>query len=204
MRQHFAAAQPWLSTAARVFLAGVFLLSSWPKLNDPEGTVRSVRAYELVPEAVVHPFAYGLPLLELAIALLLLVGLGTRLIALGTSALMLVFMLGIASAWIRGLSIDCGCFSVSPETGVADPVPGYIKRLVEDTGFLAAAVFLFRWPRSRFSLDSVIGLGEPPADVDTEADTGTETTADEDPDLATQAATPEEGADVPADVERSR
>jgi uncharacterized membrane protein YphA (DoxX/SURF4 family) len=156
MRHHLTVAQPWLSTGARVFLAVVFILSGWPKLLDPDGTVRSVRAYQLVPEMFVHPFAYALPVFELALALLLLAGLGTRYTGLVTGLLMLVFIGGIASAWARGLKIECGCFGAAAEGGVEDPVPGYIKRLAEDIGFLAVAAFLVRWPRSRFALDSVL------------------------------------------------
>src|SRR5512135_3107460 len=67
-------AQPWLSTAARLFLAGVFIWAGWPKLIDGEGTVRSVRAFQLVPEVMVRPFAYALPMVELVIAVLLIIG----------------------------------------------------------------------------------------------------------------------------------
>src|SRR4051812_25599285 len=69
---------PSAPPAGRLVLAVVFAAAGWPKLLDPDGTVRSVRAYRLVPEALVPAFGYGLPVLELALALLLLVGLLTR------------------------------------------------------------------------------------------------------------------------------
>ncbi|MDQ1295958.1 MAG: hypothetical protein QG608_3845 [Actinomycetota bacterium] len=161
MRKRFPVFQPWISTVARLFLTGVFVLAGWPKLVDQEATVRSVRAFDLLPEALVRPFAFGLPLLELSVALLLLFGLGTRLAAALTGCLMVMFMFGIASAWARGLSIDCGCFG-NTGTEVPDPVPGYIKDLFRDTGFFLVAAFLLRWPRSRFSLDGVLGLHPEP------------------------------------------
>lgn len=161
MHERLAAAQPWLSTVARLFLAGVFALAAWPKLLDPDGTVRSVRAYRLVPETFVHVFAYGLPLFELALCALLLVGLGTRWAAVVTGLLMVGFICGIASAWARGLRIECGCFGAATTGTVEDPVPGYVKRILEDLGFLAVALFLARWPRSRFALDSLLWPPEP-------------------------------------------
>ena len=144
--------QPWLSTVARLFLAGVFLFAGWPKLIDSEGTVRSVRAFRLLPEALVVPFGYALPLVELVIAVLLIAGLFTRIVAVVTCGMMVMFLFGISSAWARGLSIECGCFG---NTGslVVNPVPGYIQDILRDTGFLVVALCLARWPSSRWSLD---------------------------------------------------
>jgi len=149
--------QPWLTTLARLALAAVWFTAGWPKLLDTEGTVRSVRAFELLPEAMVRPFAYGLPMLELILGALFLIGLGTRLAALLTAALMVMFTFGIASAWARGLAIDCGCFG-NTGASVPDPVPGYIKDILRDLGFLALAAFILRWPTSRLSLDARLGL----------------------------------------------
>lgn len=160
MKDRLTTAQPWLSTAARLFLAVVFIWAGWPKLIDGEGTVRSVRAFELLPESLVRPFAYGLPLLELGIALLLVLGLVTRISALVTAALMIMFMFGIVMAWTRGLSISCGCFG-NTGTTVPDPVPGYIKDLLRDTGFLLVALALARWPFTRFSLDGPLQITAP-------------------------------------------
>ena len=58
----------------------------------------SVRAYRLPPEVLVRPVPWGLPFLELALAVLLLTGIANR-IAGAASAGLLVFMLRIASAW---------------------------------------------------------------------------------------------------------
>jgi uncharacterized membrane protein YphA (DoxX/SURF4 family) len=153
--------QPWLSVAARLFLAGVFVWAGWPKLLDPEGTVRSVRAFQLLPEALVGPFGYALPMAELVIAALLVAGLFTRVAALLTAAMMVMFLFGIAAAWARGLSINCGCFG-NAGTLVVDPVPGYIKDILRDTGFLLVAVGLARWPGSPLSADRFLKLGPSP------------------------------------------
>jgi len=149
--------QPWLSVAARLFLAGVFIWAGWPKLLDPQGTVRSVRAFQLLPEALVGPFGYALPVLELVIAALLLAGLFTRIAALITAGMMVMFLFGIAAAWARGLSINCGCFG-NAGTLVVNPVPGYVKDILRDTGFLIVAVGLARWPGSPLSADRFLKL----------------------------------------------
>ncbi|HVN10669.1 MAG TPA: MauE/DoxX family redox-associated membrane protein [Kineosporiaceae bacterium] len=152
------AAQPWLSLAARLVLAVVFFAAGVPKLMDPDGTVRSVRAFRLVPEVFVPAFGYGLPVLELALALLLLVGLATRVAAGVVAVLLVMFMIGIAAAWARGLSIECGCFG-APTGPVVDPTSGYRLDLLRDAGLLVLALWLVVRPASTFSLDARLGLG---------------------------------------------
>jgi uncharacterized membrane protein YphA (DoxX/SURF4 family) len=148
---------PFASLAARLVLAVVFAAAGWPKLMDPEGTVRSVRAFRLVPEAFVPAFGYGLPMLELALALLLLVGLLTRWSAAAVGVLLVMFMIGIGAAWARGLQIDCGCFG-STSGPVVDPTGGYALDLLRDAGLLLLAGFLVIRPRSPLSLDARLGL----------------------------------------------
>jgi len=173
MSRRFTVWQPALSTAARLFLAAVFVWAGWPKLLDPAGTVRSVRAFRLLPEAVVPAFGHLLPVVELAIAVLLVLGLLTRWAALATAGLMVMFLFGIAMAWARGLAIECGCFG---NTGslVVDPVPGYVRDILRDTAFLAAALFLARWPRGLLDADRLLGLvpAESPAEEQAEVPAG--------------------------------
>jgi uncharacterized membrane protein YphA (DoxX/SURF4 family) len=153
----FHRAQPWLSLAARLVLAAVFAAAGWPKLLDPDGTVRSVRAFRLVPEVFVPAFGYGLPMLELGLALLLLLGLLTRWAGAAVGVLLVVFMFGIAAAWARGLTIECGCFG-STSGPVVDPTRGYALDLLRDAGLLVLAVWLVLRPASRFSVDACLAL----------------------------------------------
>jgi uncharacterized membrane protein YphA (DoxX/SURF4 family) len=148
---------PFVSLAGRLVLAVVFAAAGWPKLVDPDGTVRSVRAFRLVPEVLVPAFGYGLPMLELALALLLIVGLLTRWSAAAVGVLLVMFVIGIAAAWARGLAIDCGCFG-STSGPVVDPTRGYALDLLRDAGLLLLAGFLVARPRSPLSLDARLGL----------------------------------------------
>jgi hypothetical protein len=47
----------WAGTVARVGLATVWAWAGWAKMADPGGAVLSVRAYRLLPEALVRPVA---------------------------------------------------------------------------------------------------------------------------------------------------
>jgi uncharacterized membrane protein YphA (DoxX/SURF4 family) len=142
---------PWIATVARLGLAVVWAWAAHAKILDPDGAVISVRAYRLLPEALVHPVAWGLPFLELAVAVLLAAGLATRLAAATSAGLLLVFSAGIASAWARGLQIDCGCFSTggpAAHVGAAQ----YSGELLRDLGLAAVSLALAWWPWSRLAL----------------------------------------------------
>ena len=145
-----------VSTVARLIAGGVFAVSGWAKVVDVEATVRSVRAYDLLPESLVRVTGTGLPVLELGLAALLLTGLATRLAAVLTAVLGATFLGAVASAWARGLSIECGCFGNGGYT--ANPVPGYVRELVLNTVLLGLAAWLLRHPASRFSLDGALRL----------------------------------------------
>ncbi|NTW40833.1 MAG: DoxX family membrane protein [Cellulomonadaceae bacterium] len=155
----WATAQPWVSTVLRLGVAGVALAAGLAKLTDIPAAVRAVRAYELLPELLVRPVAIGLPVIEILVGVLLLTGLLTRYAAVVFGLLMLVFIAGIASVWARGLSIDCGCFGGGGATDAS--LTAYPLEIARDTLFLAGAAVLVRWPRSRFSLDSALGLVDP-------------------------------------------
>jgi uncharacterized membrane protein YphA (DoxX/SURF4 family) len=158
--------QPWMSLAVRLALAAVFLGAGLPKLFDLAGNARAVNAYQLMSWETAQVVGAVQPFLEVGIGLLLLVGLITRFAAWLAAIAMVVFLSGIVSAWARGLSIDCGCFSKGGQlpVGVA---PNYTWDIVRDVLFLALAVFLILFPSSRFSLDAKV-LG--PIDVEDEFD----------------------------------
>lgn len=145
-------------------VGGVFLVSGVTKVIDVEGTIRSVRAYRLLPEAVVPAMGSALPIVELSLAGLLLAGLLTRLAALLTIAMCAAFFVGVASAWARGLSIECGCFGNGGFT--ADPVPGYLRELLINGVMIGLSVWLVRNPDTPWSLDRALGLRSDPARKD--------------------------------------
>lgn len=149
MRARLARGGPVLSVLARAVLAVVFGYAGLAKIGDPQATVRAVRAYRLLPESVAVPFAHALPAVELALAVLLLVGLAVRLTGLLTALLTLVFIGGVASAAARGLKLECGCFG----GGGATNDPRYTVELLRDAGLLALALVLARSGSARYALD---------------------------------------------------
>src|SRR3954471_4482721 len=102
-RVRWVAAWPWISTVARLGLAAVFLIAGGTKVGDLAASGRAVNAYRLMPYDAAKGVGAVQPFLELALGLLLLVGLAVRLTAGIGAALLVIFIAGIASAWARGL-----------------------------------------------------------------------------------------------------
>ena len=135
-----------VGTVARLGLAAVFLVSGVLKAIDPDATYVAVRAYDVLPKLGVALVAGVLPWLEIVIGLLLLVGIATRAVAAVSAVLLLGFIAGVAQAWARGLSIDCGCFGGG---GAVDPgQTTYGRELLRDAGFLVLAGWLVVRPRT--------------------------------------------------------
>ena len=144
--------RPWLGTLARLGLAAVWLFAGAAKVGDLAGSGRAVNAYQVMPFEAAQVIGAALPFVEITLGLLLLVGLATRVVAALSSALLLVFIAGISSAWARGLSIDCGCFGSGGQLA-AGQSPSYGPEIARDIGFLVLAAFLVIWPRTRVSVD---------------------------------------------------
>jgi uncharacterized membrane protein YphA (DoxX/SURF4 family) len=142
----------WTGTLARLVVGGVWIAAGALKLPDPAASVRAVRAYQLLPESPVRVIGYGLPVLEVCLGVLLVVGLGTRAVAGLSALLLLAYIIGISSAWARGLQIDCGCFGGGGY--LRDATRKYPWEIARDVGLLAASVFLVVWPRTEVSVDA--------------------------------------------------
>ncbi|HET6482844.1 MAG TPA: MauE/DoxX family redox-associated membrane protein [Actinoplanes sp.] len=153
-----AAAWPWISTLARLGLAAVFLTAGGLKVTDLAASGRAVNAYDLMSYDTAKAVGAVQPFLEIALGLLLLIGIATRLSAAISAVVLVIFIAGIVSAWARGLRIDCGCFSKGGELA-GGRTAQYGLDILRDVGFLALAGLLLWKPRTRFSLDGFL-LGE--------------------------------------------
>ena len=144
----------WLGFAARLVIGGVWIVAGILKLPDPAASVRAVRAYDLLPEAVVPTVGHLLPVVEVVVGTALVLGLLTRGGAVLSALLFLVFVGGIASVWARGISIECGCFGGGGAQ--QDASSSYPLEIARDVGLLALSVFLVWSPRTRFALDRLL------------------------------------------------
>jgi uncharacterized membrane protein YphA (DoxX/SURF4 family) len=144
--------QPWVSTAIRLILGAVWIAAGATKVGDLAANGRAVNAYRLLPYDMATFIGTVLPFLEIALGALLILGLATRLAAVVSALLLIVFIAGIVSAWARGLRIDCGCFGGGGDLSAGEN-PRYVSETIRDIALLISAGLLATFPRSRFSLD---------------------------------------------------
>lgn len=144
---------PWLGLAGRIVLGAVLLIAGALKVGALGESVNAVRGYQLLPWELTAPVGYALPFVEIASGLLLIVGLFTRASAIVGALLMVAFLIGIGSAWARGISIECGCFggggAISKEAAIA----AYPWEMLRDLALLACGLLLVWRPSTPFSLD---------------------------------------------------
>lgn len=145
-------------TLVRLGLAAVWLFAGVPKLGDLHQNYLAVRAYEVFPDGVSEVIGGVQPFVEIALGVLLVLGLGTRLVAALSAVVLLVFIAGIVQAWARGLTIDCGCFSGGGQVAAGET--RYPLDIARDIGFLAMAGWLMVRPRTVLAVDGVLRRGE--------------------------------------------
>ena len=186
---------PYPTLVSRLVLAGMFLVAGLTKLGVPASFTASINSYEMpLPSWLVQIMANGLPPLELVIGLFLLVGLFTRLTGVVTGGLMLIFLIALIQAWVRGLDVDCGCFSgvqVNPlgadVVRALGPIGTFLSNekvgldsVVRDTVLLLMSIHLIAVPtalsldslRSRFGGSAETAPDETAPDVPAEEDAG--------------------------------
>jgi putative oxidoreductase len=99
-----------LLLAARLATAGVFLAAALAKLPDMAAFAVDMANYRVLPPPLVPWAASTLVGVEILAGLALLAGIWSRAAALLASALLGLFVLGVAQAMLRGIDLACGCF----------------------------------------------------------------------------------------------
>lgn len=121
----------------RILLGGVFIYSGGVKLLDVRGFASLVSEYGLVPEALLAPVAFGLPVLEVLAGVGLLLEVPGALSAI--SAMLIMFCTVLWYGILKDLDIDCGCFSTAELRGHA----GLRQALYRDFVMIALCGNLF-------------------------------------------------------------
>jgi uncharacterized membrane protein YphA (DoxX/SURF4 family) len=102
---------PALGLLALPLLGVIFAAAAITKLKALDMFTGVVEQYDLLPRALVRPFTYALPVVELGAALGLLLPVTRAPAALVLILLLLAFAAAMAINLARGRSdLDCGCF----------------------------------------------------------------------------------------------
>lgn len=144
-----------IGLVARLVLGVTLIYAGLIKAGHLLDSARAVLAYQIFPWEIAKPIGYVLPMLEIVLGVLILVGFFTRPVAVIISLLWIAFILGISQAWMRGLQIDCGCFGGGGAL-TAGEKPGYFWEVARDVGLLLLSAWLVWRPRSLVSIDKAL------------------------------------------------
>ena len=100
----------WFIVAFRIGVGAAFVYAGAIKLGDPLQFADNIASFRILPGFLINPLALSLPIFEILSGGLLVAGWFRRPAALAIVLVSAVFFAAIASALIRGLTIDCGCF----------------------------------------------------------------------------------------------
>ena len=136
----------YAALAVSIAVAAIFIYAGIDKIRDPLQFADSTAAFAILPAVLINLLALGLPPFEVACGVLLLAPRTRRVAALAVAAVTLMFFTALASALLRGLTLDCGCFGVG-----APSRPRMWMELVLDAGLFSAALFVYLRSITRLS-----------------------------------------------------
>jgi uncharacterized membrane protein YphA (DoxX/SURF4 family) len=126
---------------ARLALAAVFLWAAIAKLRDPWMLfAMEIDNMHVIPSAAVEFTARTVPWFELALGVLLAVGVWARYVAPVTTVFIAILFGIVVVLYLRGFQGDCGCFGPGEQLGP--------KTLARDFGFVLLSVWV-TWEATR-------------------------------------------------------
>jgi putative oxidoreductase len=138
----------YLSLIVRLVIGFLFIFAGLGKAADPALFAKEIMNYSIMQVSIVNIMALTMPWIELVVGILLIAGVRIKANALITGGLMLVFIVAVFSAMLRGLNINCGCF-----TGKIVLV-GWPK-ILENTMMFIGCLYIFLFPVQKFSVENI-------------------------------------------------
>lgn len=146
-------AHAYLALIARLYLAYVFLDACMHKILDPAAFALDIASYQIMPLELINAMAILLPWVELAVAILLIIGYRVRASALLVSGMMVMFMIALGIALYRGYDISCGCFA-SDSLEASDPIT--MLTMLRDAAWLSLSLYVLVFDRRPLGLDGYL------------------------------------------------
>ena len=102
---------PYFTLVSRLILGGVFIFAGIVKLPHISTLIWEIEQYQILPESLARVYGYALPPIEIALGILLVLGILIKISAPVSGLVVLSFIIAKISAFARGLDISiCPCF----------------------------------------------------------------------------------------------
>ncbi|MBN2279975.1 MAG: DoxX family membrane protein [Candidatus Marinimicrobia bacterium] len=124
----------------KIFLGMLFLYAAIDKIVFPASFAEVIYHYRLVPLGFLNISAIIIPWIEIGIGVLLLLDVWSEVASFILILLTFAFVVMIASAMVRGLNIECGCFSLDSHNSFV----GW-KRIIEDLLMIAGGCLILQF-----------------------------------------------------------
>jgi len=135
----------------RLILGVTFFYASLDKIAHPEQFAKIVYNYKILPGFLINLFAVTLPWIEFLAGLFLILGIFTESASILISFLLVIFVIAISiNLFIRGVDLNCGCFSTNP-TGKKEG----INLLFKDFLFLFMGLMIFFFNKGFATISSL-------------------------------------------------
>jgi uncharacterized membrane protein YphA (DoxX/SURF4 family) len=138
----------------RIAIGLLFVYAGFIKLIDPKSFAHLISQYNLIPEFLLGPVAFGLPLLEIIAGLGLIFNIRGSLTTI--FGLLVVFVFILWYGILNDLNIDCGCFTPAEISSHGNLRQAFYRDLVMIAGILY--VFFFKRIFRDYGIDHTLWL----------------------------------------------
>ena len=138
-----------IALLCRIILGVILVYASIDKIVHPAEFAKSIGNYNVLPFGLENLLGIILPILELLVGTCLVLGIMLDGSAIISEGMMIVFIIALSQAMIRGIDINCGCFKVTVENG------GHqigIRRIIEDFLFLGMSIMILSRGQRKWEL----------------------------------------------------
>ncbi len=140
----------YVTMLLRLFFGGLFIYASLDKVASPEQFARIVFNYHILPGSLVNIFALILPFTELIAGVGVIIGFLYRGSRDYLMLLMMVFIVAIGINLVRGVDLECGCFTVSSSAKSAG-----LQLIARDLLYIIPGLVLLASRSRRWMLDQL-------------------------------------------------
>jgi putative oxidoreductase len=151
----FSSARAFLShpatlAACKISIGVLFILSSVTKIPDTARFADSIANYKILPQVLLMPMAVIVPWIQMIAGILIILDIYAKSSAFILSGLLVTYIIAIASAWARGIDIECGCFDLLTKFGLEERVG--LEAIIRDLVFLAFPGIVFLFDKNGFNI----------------------------------------------------
>lgn len=141
----------YFQLALRLIIGGLFLYASVGKLFNQEAFAKAIYNYKFLPDALVNVLAIVMPYMELFTALFLILGIFRKGSSFLVIVMLAVFIIALTRAYVLGLDISCGCFSLETVSKKSD----ILMRIIQDIFMLIGALLIYIFSDRKKSINTI-------------------------------------------------